>query len=198
MPPESPIRHVVLLMLENHSFDQMLGCLQAFNTEVDGVDPAHPHVNKDKDGNSFQQKEAVELQTKIDPRHDLGSVATQLKDGNSGFVLNFSQVYPDSAAEDRQEIMGYYGLGTLPALHALARNFTICDRWFSSMPGPTWPNRFFALSGTSSGRVDMPETTQQQWNPLRYIHQLQRTIFEILNENGRRWKVYYYDFPNSF
>ncbi|HEV2990734.1 MAG TPA: alkaline phosphatase family protein [Candidatus Angelobacter sp.] len=198
MSPESPIRHVVLLMLENRSFDQMLGCLQALNPEVDGVDPAHPRSNNDKDGVSFWQKETDELQTRFDPRHDLESVAVQLKDGNSGFVLNFSQAYPNSTTEDRQEIMGYYGLGKLPALHALAQNFTICDRWFSSLPGPTWPNRFFALSGTSNGRVDMPQTTRQDLNPLWYIHQLQRTIFDLLNENGRRWKVYFYDFPNSW
>ncbi len=198
MPSESPIRHVVLLMLENHSFDQMLGCLQAFNPEVDGVDPAHPRVNKDKDGNSFPQKETDELQTKRDPRHAVANVATQLQDGNSGFVLDFSQAYPDSTSDERQEVMGYYGLGKLPALHALAKNFTICDRWFSSMPGPTWPNRFFALSGTSSGQVDMPETKQQELNPLWYIHQWQQTIFDLLNANGRRWKTYYYDFPNSW
>jgi phospholipase C len=198
MPPESPIRHVVLLMLENRSFDQMLGSLHVWDPDVDGVDLAHPRANKDKDGNTFSQKETDELQTRFDPHHDLESVAAQLKDGNSGFVLNFSQVYPDSTAEDRQEIMGYYGLGKLPALHTLAQNFTICDRWFSSLPGPTWPNRFFALSGTSSGRVDMPETTQQECNPLWYTHQSQRTIFDLLNDTGRRWKVYFYDFPNSW
>ena len=185
-------------MLENHSFDQMLGCLQSIYPEVDGVDPNHPRVNKDKDGQAVYQKETDEFQTKLDPNHDFGHVAVQIKDGNSGFVLDFSQVYPLSSANDRQEIMGYYGLGKLPALHALAQNFTICDQWFSSLPGPTWPNRFFALSGTSSGQIDMPDTTWQELNPLWYTHQYQRTIFDLLNEKGRSWKVYFYDFPNSW
>src|SRR6202165_924560 len=198
MLPESPIRHVVLLMLENHSFDQMLGCLKSINPDLDGVDRDHPRFNKDRNGRLFYQKETDEFQTRHDPNHELDHVAVQLKDGNSGFVLDFSQVYPWSKASERQEIMGYYGLGKLPALHALGRNFTVCDRWFSSLPGPTWPNRFFALSGTSSGQVDMPETTWQELNPLWYTHQWQRTIFDLLNENGRRWKVYFYDFPSSW
>ena len=46
--------------------------------------------------------------------------------------------------------------GTLPAIHALADAFTVCDAWHSSVPGPTWVNRLFALSGTSLGRVKMP------------------------------------------
>jgi phospholipase C len=93
--------------------------------------------------------------------------------------------------------MGYYGLDKLPALHALARDFTICDQWFSSLPGPTWPNRFFALTGTSNGEIEMPSGSQQA-NPLWYLHQTQDTIFDRLNEAKKKWKVYYYDFPNSW
>jgi phospholipase C len=56
----------------------------------------------------------------------------------------------------RAEIMKYHGLGTLPALHSLAQHFTVCDHWFSSVPGPTSTNRLFLMSGTSLGRVKMP------------------------------------------
>jgi phospholipase C len=92
--------------------------------------------------------------------------------------------------------MGYYPLDFLPALHTLARNFTICDHWFSSLPGPTWPNRFFALTGTCNGQLLMPEG----WKDPQLktcIDQTQDTIFDRLNERGVRWHVYYYDFPSS-
>lgn len=197
MPATDRIKHVVALMLENHSFDQMLGCMKRVNPDVDGVDPAAPRSNIDKDGVKYMQVQTDEVQVANDPRHDLESVRTQLQNDNGGFLINFSNAYPHSSPEDRQQIMGYYKLGKLPALHALARDFTICDRWFSSLPGPTWPNRFFALSGTSSGEIDMPSGLQQvdlSW----YVHQHQDTIFDRLNEKQRTWKVFYYDFPNSW
>lgn len=192
-----PIKHVVALMLENHSFDQMLGCMQLANSDVDGVDVSNPRSNLDKDGVAHKQQETDEVQVAHDPKHEFVNVRTQLQNNNSGFLLDYSATYPHSSPEDRDQIMGFYGLGKLHALHALAKEFTICDRWFSSLPGPTWPNRFFALTGTSSGEVEMPNGLQQL-NPLWYLHQRQDTIFDRLNEKQRSWIVYYYDFPNSW
>lgn len=197
MPDTGRIKHVIYLMLENHSFDQMLGSFKSLYPDVDGVDPANLRTCVDKDGRAFTQAETDEVQTASDPKHEFVNVKTQLQDGNGGFLKDFSTTYPGSTAEDRQQIMGYYGLGKLPALHALAKEFTICDRWFSSLPGPTWPNRFFALSGTSNGEIEMPSGAQQA-NPLWYLHQTQDTIFDRLNEAKKKWKVYFYDFPNSW
>ncbi len=72
----------------------------------------------------------------------------------------------------------------------------ICDHWFSSLPGPTWPNRFFALSGTSSGCVTMPEGYDPD---LRIVAPKHKTtiIFDRLNEKQKKWAIYYYDFPSS-
>jgi phospholipase C len=55
-----------------------------------------------------------------------------------------------------QKIMSYYPNSALEPLHELATNFAVCQRWHASVPGPTWTNRLFALSGTSLGRVKMP------------------------------------------
>jgi len=194
-----PIKHIVALMLENHSFDQMLGCMKSAipNSDVDGVDLSNLRSNVDKDGVAHQQHETDEVQVANDPKHEFVNVRTQLQNSNSGFLLDYSTEYPHSSREDRDQIMGYYGPDKLPALHTLARNFTICDRWFSSLPGPTWPNRFFTLSGTSSGEIEMPSGLQQL-NPLWYLHQRQDTIFDRLNEKNRSWIVYYYDFPSSW
>jgi phospholipase C len=197
MPVADPIKHVVALMLENHSFDQMLGCMKSVNSDVDGVDPANPRSNVDKDGVGHKQQEIDEVQVEYDPKHEFVNVRTQLQNNNSGFLQDYSTAYPHSSPQDRDQIMGYYGLDKLPALHALAKDFTICDRWFSSLPGPTWPNRFFALTGTSNGEIEMP-SGWQQINPLWYLHQRQDTIFDRLNEKNRSWIVYYYDFPNSW
>ncbi len=135
---DDPIRHVVHLILENRSFDQMLGCMNTVYPDLDGVDESRS--NADVDGNRFFQKATEERQMlKWDPHHEVPRVAVQLAGGNSGFVKDFSQQYPDSTPRARQLIMSYYPLNFLPALHPLARNFTICDRWFSSLPGPTWP-----------------------------------------------------------
>src|SRR5262249_6189815 len=100
---------------------------------------------------------------------------------------------PDSGPE-RQYIMGYYGLGFLPALHALARDFTICDHWFASVPGPTWANRFFVLSGTSLGRVKMPEDLKHL-NLHRYD---QPTLFDRLNDQNITCNSYSPDSPVSW
>jgi phospholipase C len=89
--------------------------------------------------------------------------------------------------------MGYYELGTLPVLHRLAAEFTVCDRWFSSVPGPTWTNRLFAHSGTALGRVEMP-------NPpfdLNLHNYNQTTLYDRLSERKIDWRIYYGDVPQS-
>jgi phospholipase C len=152
-----PIKHIVVLILENHSFDQMLGCLKVVYPGLDGIDPQNFRSNADQSGKSFSQAPTTERQMLLDPHHEVPHVETQLASGNSGFVTDFAAAFADSSEQARPYIMGYYPLDFLPALHQLARNFTICDRWHSSLPGPTWPNRFFALGGTSLGRVNMPD-----------------------------------------
>ena len=196
--PEDPIKHVVVLMLENHSFDQMLGCFKQIYPEMEGIDPTvAPYSNEDDKKKVYSQKPTTERQMLLDPRHEVEHVAVQIKNKNSGFVQDFAQNFPDSTDEAKQFIMGYYPLDFLPALHALARDFTICDRWHSSLPGPTWPNRFFALSGTSNGKVNMPDDGTHQSDIPGYFQQTQDTIFDRLSEKGIHWKVYFHDIPQT-
>ena len=95
--------------------------------------------------------------------------------------------------------MAYFPLGkqakddSLPALHALARNFLVCDHWFSSMPGPTWANRFFAHSGTSLGHVLMP--SRQHPGNMRVYNQ--DTIYDRLGDFGTNWRIYFDGIPQS-
>jgi phospholipase C len=192
-----PIKHVVVLLLENHSFDQMLGAMKQVYPDLDGVDPAAPGKNLDDDGVVYKQIPTTERQMLLDPHHEVEHVAVQLADHNSGFVKDFARSFPSSTAQNRQFIMGYFPADFLPALHPLAREFTVCDRWFSSLPGPTWPNRFFALTGTSNGRVNMPEDGQHGLDLPGWFEQDQPTIFDRLSEKGIHWKVYFHDVPQT-
>lgn len=194
-----PIRHVIHLMLENRSFDQMLGCLKEVYPDLDGIDPSALHSNMDIAGRAYKQEPTnLRQMLRWDPHHEVPHVAVQLANGNSGFVLDFSTSYPDSTGDARQQIMSYYPLDFLPALHPLGRHFAVCDRWFSSLPGPTWPNRFFALSGTSNGRVNMPGDGMHGWDLPGYFQQTQLTLFDQLNDKAVHWKVYFHDIPQSF
>ena len=118
-----------------------------------------------------------------DAKHENRFALDQIANGNSGFVADYQENVKGNTVQDRQYVMGYYLMGRLPALHALADNFTVCDHWFSSLPGPTWPNRFFALSGTSSGRVLMPEGILHLPHQEVFV-QDQVTLFDRLNEAG--------------
>lgn len=192
-----PIKHVVLLMLENHSFDQMMGCFKEVYPQMEGVDPAHPRCNKDADGNIFLQNVTRQRQMLLDPQHEHEDVVRQLADNNGGFVRDFVRSSPDSTPEERAFIMSYYPLDFLPALHGLGRAFALCDHWFAAVPGPTWPNRFFALSGTSCGRVVMPDAKKDTADVVGWFAQKQTTLFDRLTERNIDWKIYFHDIPQS-
>jgi phospholipase C len=196
--PTDPIKHVVVLMLENHSFDQMLGAFRSVFPDLEGVDPARPGSNRDKDGTAYSQAVTTATSVRHDPMHELANVLHQLEGDNGNFVLDYSQAYPDTTPDERQQIMGYFAPGSLPALHELARHFTVCDHWYSSVPGPTWANRFFVHSGTSLGRVQMPEDLNDSLrHPDLYFGYDQDTIYDRLNERGVAWRIYHGDIPQS-
>jgi phospholipase C len=187
-----PIEHVIVLMLENRSFDHMLGGLTT-ELGLDGILPAgqQPRSNSDPQGNSYPQVAGAARTIKFDPHHELNHVAAQMAGDNSGFVDDFARAFPTSSEADRAEIMKFHS--DLPALHTLAKNFTVCDRWFSSVPGPTWTNRFFVHSGTSIGRVEMPNGILDA--NLHWYDQI--TLYDRLNERNKAWTIYYGDIPQS-
>jgi phospholipase C len=184
------IEHVVVLMLENSSFDRMLGAVPG----VDGIDLVNLRENPDyPSGQPVPARTTAARVMSPDPEHDLDDVLDQIHGPCLGFVRDFAQHYPQTELEQRSEIMAWYPLGTLPVLHTLAQSFAVCDRWFSSMPGPTWPNRFFVHSGTSLGHVDMPDGV---FHPNLHLYD-QPTVYERLSEKNIDWAIYYGDFPQS-
>jgi len=199
---DDPIKHVVVLMMENRSFDHLLGGMSEINPAVDGVRSNKPYTNKAPDGTVYQQQPVAGwvVNRDLDHEHDgtmeeMGSAA----DPMSGFVASYLKRYPDAAAADLQQVMAYFPFGAkpqddkLPALHGLARNFAVCDHWFSSMPGPTWQNRFFAHSGTSLGHTKMPSASDPGSMRIYY----QETIFDRLSDSGIDWKIFHDGIPQS-
>lgn len=190
-----PIDHVVVLMMENNCFDRMLGCMAEVHAGLDGVDPANPRSNPDGlGGPPVFQAPTRTRNIEHDPQHYLANSLAQLDNGtNQGFVADFVRHYPNSTPEERQEVMGYYPRGFLPALHTLAEHFVVCDRWFSSLPGPTWMNRLFAHSGTSLGVVKEPRSLFTS-----ELHLFtERTLYDELSDAGVPWRIYYGDVPQS-
>ena len=166
-----PIEHIVVLMLENNSFDRMLGTIPG----VEGVDLSNPRSNPDFPvPNPVFESATTERSMNPDPEHELDDVLRQIAGPCQGFVSDFAQQYPQTQPPQRAGIMGYYAHGFLGVLHALADSFAVCDHWFSSLPGPTWPNRFFVHSGTSLGHVKMPNGV---FHPNLHIYD-QPTVYE--------------------
>lgn len=199
-----PIKHVVVLMLENRSFDQMLGDATRVYPSLEGI-PQTGAVYSNKSGKTGKVfKQAPDAAGKVDPDpdHEHDHVMQQLGGGAvapmGGFIDSYLTVAKANET-NAQQVMSYFPLGatpeqdSLPALHALARNFLVCDHWFSSMPGPTWPNRFFVHSGTCLGHVLMPS----RQHPENFHIYDQDTIYDRLDQAKKNWRIYNDGFPQS-
>jgi phospholipase C len=159
MPPDlDMIERIVVILMENRSFDHQLGylSLDPVQLRVNGLrsDPAwvREHANPflDEQCEPFRLKNPA-ASIDIDPPHDYRHIATQLKEENGaftmkGFVESCSAFDPDRLG---RLVMGYYTGADLPVSHAFATQYAVCDRWFCSLPASTQPNRLMAMSGFS-------------------------------------------------
>src|SRR5918995_5491827 len=141
------IDHIVVLMLENRSFDHMLGYLKLEGgVAVDGLEAGmsntHAHGTY-----KVHHLRSTKLRKSQDPGHSGKDVVEQLSNGNGGFVSNFAK----KIGETPGVVMGYYNDEDLPVYDYLAREYAVCDRWFCSVPGATWPNRLYAVCGKAAG-----------------------------------------------
>lgn len=155
------IEHIVVVMLENRSFDHMLGylSLEGRRSDVDGLKAGMS--NPYQGDRVIHHLERTELGGEAeDPSHSGADVAAQLAEGNNGFAANFAKHGAEYVKKhggpdpDPGLVMGYYNAEDLPVYDFLASQFTICDRWFSSVPGATWPNRLYAAVGRAEGSHD--------------------------------------------
>jgi phospholipase C len=122
---------------------------------------------------------------------------------NGGFVENY--MHPsnpdDKASSTPDRIMRCFDTAEqLPVMYQLAQEFAICDQWFSSMPGPTWPNRFFLLAASTGGLDHSPSTadiiTATTVEGYRFEN---GNVFDLLDDNCIDWRIFEGDdFPVSF
>jgi phospholipase C len=191
------LQHIVVLMMENRSFDHMLGSLTAVNPKIDGVTP--DLSNPDANGNPVKAQPLAEFQAQLqpDPDHHFPAVDLQIFGGDTsatrvanmqGFVKSYFNQQRD--LKHSQKIMYYFAQKDLPVLTTLALEFAVFNRWFASIPGPTICNRAFAHYGTSFGRVDMN---------LLYINEPFKSIYNRLIDATPKHtsKLYYYDTASS-
>jgi len=87
-------------------------------------------------------------------------------------------------------LSGFQTETKLPVLTALASNFALFDHWYASVPGPTFPNRLFALSATSAGSLK-----DTLFNGTYWLLYPQKTLYDSLDEAHVEWKHYYHDVP---
>jgi phospholipase C len=115
---------------------------------------------------------------------------------NSGFVANFvlrAQPHTEPANKRIDDVMKCFAQSGLPVLSALAKEFAVCDSWYSSLPDPTWPNRFFAR-GASSAELDHSPTTHETalWQTVEGFKFQNGSIFDASNSAKQKlnWRIY--------
>jgi phospholipase C len=148
------VDNFVVVMMENRSFDHLLGGLSLDRDypdrlTVDGV--RGDEFNLAPDGSRIVIAPTPgDGAGSFNPYHDWQSAARCWNGGtNDGFVRV-------NAGRDQAEAISYLRRDQIPFQYALADQFTVCDRWFASFMGPTWPNRDFLHATTSAGQTNLP------------------------------------------
>lgn len=199
------VKHVFVLMLENRSFDHMFG-----QSGIPGIRVATNSSINLYEGQAYPfQGDAPEAMP-TDPGHEFLDVVEQLNGSahayqprqpyppinNSGFISNYASTTsegPVPALSDIANIMKGVNTKSLsPALFTLASEFALCDNWFASLPGPTWPNRYFLHGASSSGLDDSPTSTEVDvWESLQGFTYSNGSIFDALRLQGHQFRLYH-------
>jgi phospholipase C len=211
--PLSSITNIVVLMLENRSFDHMLGFLYAANGNVSPAGQPFEGLtgtesNPDDNGGAVPvyQIQAGDANAYFMPGADPGEGYTATNSQlfgsttapappvatNQGFVTDYRYTLGWEAREKwsilagttANSIMGIFTPQMLPVLSGLAQGFAVCDYWFGSAPTETLPNRAFVNAGTSQGHMD--DKTKTYTCP---------SIYGLLSTNNISWAIYGYDDP---
>ncbi|HEY2523259.1 MAG TPA: alkaline phosphatase family protein [Streptosporangiaceae bacterium] len=174
------IKHIVVLMMENHSYDNYLGTLDG---RGDGLPDGEQAANPRRDGTPVKPFHLRDTsQVKDDPKQSWHAAHLQWNNGAcDGFVRSVEELVP---GRDPALPMGYWTDDDLPFYHGLARTFPLADRWFSSCLGPTFPNRRFLIAGTAHGLID-----DLSWDILDLPPA--GTIFDVLTRHGVPWSNYH-------
>jgi phospholipase C len=201
------INRFVVLMLENRSFDHLFGYLKATNPNVMGLTGNESNQLDPNSPTSLAVKvsRASSFVMRFDPGHEFYDVQIQLYGPLANTANDLPQIanpphqpapmtgFIASAVEavdeggDENLIMECFQPDQLPILTTLANEFALFNFWYSSLPGPTWPNRFFIHAATSGGLTDSPTTAQI----LAGFSFKNGTIYDRLGDAGKDWRIYH-------
>jgi phospholipase C len=196
LPGIESLRHVVVLMMENRSFDHMLGALKATHPNIDGL--TGNESNPDTSGAQVRVQPLAEYQSQLDPdpNHHFAAVNLQIFNSTQhgpplpatmqGFIGSYFNQQQNTAHS--HDILYYFTPDKLPVLTTLATQYAVFNRWFASIPGPTICNRAFAHYGTSFGQVSMD---------IFYEGKAFQAIYTRLLSAGHTCKLFYYDEASS-
>src|ERR1700733_1588202 len=186
------IEHIVILMLENHSYDNYLGGLpergEGLNLDAEGV-PLE--TNPAADGHQIRLRHGIPsklnpsstLQVPGTPSQSWDASHIQFAEGaNDGFVRSIEKTLPGA---DASIPMTYWTERDLPFYYSLATTFPLADHWFSSCLGPTFPNRRFLVAGTAHGLIDDLPFGMADYPAAG-------TIFDLLTAHGISWVHYHH------
>jgi phospholipase C len=178
------IRHIVVLMLENRSFDHMLGylSLEPGDFDVDGLAAGMANEHEGRAYPIFRLAKTA-LTKAQDPCHAGMCVDEQVGNSNGGFAANYIRTRDEGSTEP-VVVMGHYDGDQLPVFDFLARRFCVCDRWFCSLRGATFPNRLYAVAGRAAGNRDNASP------PVYHMPSFVRH----LDAAGATWRWYTHEF----
>jgi phospholipase C len=172
------VEHVVVLVMENRSFDHYFGALKFLEgKQVDGLDG--DEINPSFGLGDVQVYKSDEFHPK-DPPHEWDEVHLQYNLGDcNGFVAENEKKNPGFA----EQVMGYHVREQLPVSYGLADNFALCERYFCSVLGPTWPNRYYITACSAGGEKS------------NFPSPFMDTLFHACDDAGLTSRIYFTDVP---
>jgi phospholipase C len=204
------VEHVFVLMLENRSFDHMLGFSRITGKDAETGQPAAISGLSGSESNAYNGRtytvsQPADWTMPLDPGHEFTNVLAQLCGpgasypsggayppvNNAGYVDDYAA---SGGAGNPGEIMKCFSPAQLPVLTGLAQEFAVCDGWRASMPGPTWPNRFFMMAASSGGLDHSPDVAQMaEWMTIDGFGFEHGSLFDALSGARQTWRIYYGD-----
>jgi phospholipase C len=187
------IEHIVVLMMENHSYDNFFGMLgrgDGFRLGKNGLPTAtNPYPNGQVQ-HAFRMPTTCQLSGT--PSQEWLASHTAYDNGkNDGFVR--APISSTDATIVGGVAMGYWTGDDLPFTYSLATTFPIGDRWFCSLLGQTYPNRRYLIAGTSAGMTDDGGLSEA----LITVPAANGTIFNLLDNHGISWENYVSSYPTG-
>ncbi len=197
-----PIDHVVVVMMENHSFDDYFGHLNAYANRTDIESAPADAGNPGSDGGVVPWVHADHFCV-LDPDHSWAGTRREIHGGlMDGFVQDndgynasaLPATSTDPSLSSGARVITWYDQRDIPFYYQLASTYAIADHYHAAVPGPTWPNRMFLIAGTSFG-----ETTNETPALTSYPYPAYAvSVLDELEQKGVPWMLYSDGVPGAF